>query len=67
MTLLLVIGASRLGVPVSSTHVSVSSIFGIGLAGGKPQWGTIGKIGAAWITTLPLGGALGAGLYYALS
>lgn len=67
VTSLLVIGASRLGVPVSTTHVSVSSIFGIGLAGGRPQWATIGKIGAAWITTLPLGGALGAGLYYILS
>lgn len=67
VTSLLVIGASRLGVAVSTTHVSVISIFGIALAGGKPQLGTIGKIGAAWITTLPLGGALGAGLYYALS
>lgn len=50
--------------PVSTTHVSVGSIFGIGVAGGKPQWATVGKIGTAWLTTLPLGGVLGAGLYY---
>jgi len=64
VTALLVIGASRIGVPVSTTHVSVGSIFGIGVAGGKPQWATVGKIGSAWLTTLPLGGVLGAGLYY---
>lgn len=64
VTSLLVIGASRIGVPVSTTHVSVGSIFGIGVAGGKPQWATVAKIGTAWLTTLPLGGVLGAGLYY---
>ncbi len=64
VTAFLVIGASSLGLPVSTTHVSVGSIFGIGIAGGKPQWKTIGQIAATWITTLPLGGLLGAGLYY---
>lgn len=67
VTALLVIGASRLGLPVSTTHVSVGSIFGIGMAGGKPQWKTVGQIGTAWLTTLPLGGLLGAGLYYLLT
>lgn len=67
VTALLVIGASRLGLPVSTTHVSVASIFGIGVVGGKPQWKTVGQIGTAWLTTLPLGGLLGAGLYYLLS
>lgn len=67
VTALLVIGASRFGLPVSTTHVSVGSIFGIGIVGGKPQWKTIGQIGTAWLTTLPLGGLLGAGLYYLLA
>ncbi len=67
VTALLVIGASRLGLPVSTTHVSVGSIFGIGIAGGRPQWKTVGQIGTAWLTTLPLGGVLGAGLYYLLT
>ncbi|MEK6702461.1 MAG: inorganic phosphate transporter [Planctomycetota bacterium] len=67
VTALLVIGASRLGLPVSTTHVSVGSIFGIGIAGGNPQWKTVGHIGTAWLTTLPLGGVLGAGLYYLLT
>lgn len=67
VTALLVIGASRLGLPVSTTHVSVGSIFGIGIVGGRPQWKTVGQIGTAWLTTLPLGGVLGAGLYYLLT
>lgn len=67
VTAMLVIGASRFGVPVSTTHVSVGSIFGIGVAGGKPHWSTVGKIGTTWLTTLPLGALLGAGIYYVLT
>lgn len=67
VTAMLVIGASRIGVPVSTTHVSVGSIFGIGVAGGKPHWATVGKIGTTWLTTLPLGALLGAGIYYVLT
>ncbi len=63
VTAFLVIGASRLGLPVSTTHVSVGSILGIGIAGGTPQWKTVGRIAATWITTFPLGGLLGAGMY----
>ncbi|MCP4203689.1 MAG: inorganic phosphate transporter, partial [bacterium] len=62
-----VLGASRIGVPVSTTHVSCGAIFGIGLVNGKLEWSTIGKIAATWLTTLPLGFALGFGLYLALS
>ncbi len=67
MTAFLVLGASRMGVPVSTTHVSCGAIFGIGLVNGKREWRTIGKIAATWLTTLPLGFALGFGLYLALS
>jgi PiT family inorganic phosphate transporter len=67
VTALLVIGASVFGVPVSTTHVSVGSIFGIGLAGGRPRWKTIAQIALAWLTTLPLGAVLGAGVYLVLT
>lgn len=60
MTSLIVIGASRLGMPVSTTHVSCGALFGIGAVTGEAHWRTIGKILLAWITTLPLGAALGA-------
>jgi len=60
----LVLVASRFGLPVSTTHVSCGSIFGIGLVNGKRDWKTIGKIGVTWLTTLPMGMAIGAGVYY---
>lgn len=67
VTAALVLGASRLGVPVSTTHVSVGSILGVGLVSGRSQWKTIGQIATAWIVTLPLGGLLGAASYFLLS
>lgn len=61
----LVLGASHLGLPVSTTHVSTSAIFGIGAVNGTRHWRTIAHILLAWVATLPLGLALGAGLYAA--
>lgn len=63
ITALLVIFASRLGVPVSTTHVSCGSLFGIGLVSGRARWKTIGGIAGAWILTLPLAALLSA-LFY---
>jgi PiT family inorganic phosphate transporter len=57
-TSVLVIGASRFGLPVSTTHVSTGGIFGIAGANGPPRWRMIGEIGLAWATTLPLAAAL---------
>jgi PiT family inorganic phosphate transporter len=65
VTALLVIGASRLGLPVSTTHVSCGSLFGIGVVNGKAQWNTILGILLAWVTTLPIAAALAAGTYLA--
>lgn len=67
LTATLVLGASRWGVPVSTTHVSCGAIFGIGVAAGGARWKTIAQIVATWITTLPLGAALGAAIYWALA
>lgn len=63
VTSLLVIVASRVGVPVSTTHVSCGAIFGIGLATGERDNRTILQILVAWITTLPCGLVLGALAY----
>lgn len=60
MTSLIVIGASRWGAPVSTTHVSCGALFGIGGVTGQARWAMIGRILAAWVTTLPLAAALGA-------
>ena len=65
-TALLVLGASRLGLPVSTTHVATGGLFGIGAVTGKGRWRTVLSILAAWITTLPLGAALGMAGYLLL-
>ncbi len=67
LTAFLVLGASRLGLPVSTTHVSCGSIFGIGVATRSGNVRTILQILATWVTTLPLGLALGAILYKLLA
>ncbi|MEX2285774.1 MAG: inorganic phosphate transporter [Planctomycetaceae bacterium] len=64
ITGLIVIGASRLGLPVSTTHVSCGSLFGIGAVTRQARLATIGKILVAWVTTLPLGAALGYAAYW---
>ena len=56
----LVIGASSLGMPVSTTHVSCGSLFGIGAVTRQARWQTISEILLAWVITLPVAGALGA-------
>ena len=63
----LVLWASRLGLPVSTTHVSCSSIFGIGAATRQANRSTISRILMTWITTLPFAAVLGAVVYSLLS
>jgi PiT family inorganic phosphate transporter len=53
-TSLLVVGASQLGLPVSTTHVATGGIAGLGLAHGGIAWRALARIGAAWLLTLPL-------------
>ncbi len=58
----LVLIASRFGLPVSTTHVSVGSLFGIGAATGGGKKKSILMILAAWLLTLPLAAVLSAAL-----
>jgi inorganic phosphate transporter, PiT family len=55
VTGLMVLVASRLGVPVSTTHVSCGSIFGIGISNKNIDLKVLSHIILAWVTTLPLG------------
>jgi len=59
VTGVLVIGASRFGLPVSTTHVSCGSLFGIGLSRGPARRGLITQVLTAWVATLPLALSLG--------
>lgn len=63
---LLVILASVSGLPVSTTHVAVGSLFGIGLTTGKANPKVMMGIVLSWIITLPCAALLGAGLYLLL-
>ncbi len=65
-TAILVFFASRAGMPVSTTHVSVGSISGIGLINKKLNIKVISDILLAWILTLPISAILSAGIYLAL-
>lgn len=63
---MIVIGASRLGMPVSTTHVSCGALIGLGMVTGKAHPRMILTILLAWITTLPCGAAIGALVYLLL-
>jgi PiT family inorganic phosphate transporter len=58
-TSLIVIGASRFGLPVSTTHVSTGGIFGIGVPSRKLRWAPAASVVGAWIVTLPIAATLG--------
>ncbi len=50
-----IIGASSMGLPVSTTHIITTSIMGVGATKrlSAVRWGVAGKILMAWIITLP--------------
>lgn len=60
----LVIGASRFGLPVSTTHVSSSAIMGVGIAGEKGlNMKTVKSMLFAWLVTAPVAGLFAALIY----
>lgn len=48
-----VMGASVMGLPVSSTHILVGAVLGIGLVNKNANWKMMKPIALAWIITLP--------------
>ena len=66
VTAFMVIGASRLGVPVSTTHVSVGAISGIGIVNGSADRKVIGSILLSWILTLPVAAAIAGAVFLML-
>lgn len=55
-----VIAASKLGLPVSTTHVTVGAIAGIGAVNGTAQFGVIRNILLSWVLTLPIAAIIAA-------
>lgn len=52
----IILGASHLGLPVSTTHVISTAIMGVGATKrlSAVRWGVAGKIVLAWVLTLPV-------------
>lgn len=63
---LTVLLATRIGMPVSTTHVSCGSLFGIGAVTGQAHKETIAKILLAWFVTLPVAAGLAAVSFWVL-
>jgi PiT family inorganic phosphate transporter len=64
-----ILGASLVGGPVSTTQVVSSAIMGVGAAErvNKVRWGVAQEIVAAWVMTIPITALLGAGMYWIIS
>ncbi|MFV9931511.1 MAG: anion permease [Francisella endosymbiont of Hyalomma asiaticum] len=50
---ILVLGASHIGLPVSTTQVASGSIIGAGYADSGVNWKVVKKMATAWILTIP--------------
>lgn len=61
---LLVTMASLSGLPVSTTHVSVGSLFGIGLLSRQADYRVMRNILLSWLVTLPCAAVIGALVYW---
>ncbi|MBS1510803.1 MAG: inorganic phosphate transporter [Bacteroidetes bacterium] len=58
--------AANMGAPVSTTHTITGSIIGVGATKrlSAVRWGVTVNLIWAWILTIPVSGALAAGVYY---
>jgi len=56
-----ILGASGLGIPVSTTHIISTSIMGVGTTMGAStvKWGVARTIAIAWILTIPAAALIG--------
>ncbi len=63
-TALLVTTASVHGLPVSTTHVSVGSLLGMGIVTGQTKWKPVFGVLASWVVTLPCAALLSGATYW---
>lgn len=63
-----VVGASAIGLPVSTTHTLVDAVLGVGIARGigALNLGVIGSIFMSWVITLPVGAFLSIVFFFVL-
>jgi inorganic phosphate transporter, PiT family len=58
--------ATVMGIPVSSTHILVGAVIGIGMLNRNANWALMKPIALAWIITLPAAAAMAALFFFAL-
>lgn len=63
-TAALVTTASLHGLPVSTTHVSVGSLLGMGIVTGQTKWKPVMGVLASWVITLPCAALFSAGVVW---
>jgi PiT family inorganic phosphate transporter len=66
---IVILGASLIGGPVSTTQVVSSAIIGVGSSErlSKVRWGVAGDIVTAWLVTIPATALVAAGVYWLLT
>jgi PiT family inorganic phosphate transporter len=64
-----ILAASSIGMPVSTTHVITSAILGVGLSKRLTavNWSVAGRILIAWVLTIPASGLVAGMMYLLLS
>jgi PiT family inorganic phosphate transporter len=64
-----ILTASLLGGPVSTTQVVSTAIMGVGAGerANKVRWGVASDLAVAWLLTIPASALVGAGVYWALN
>ena len=64
---IVILVATKMGLPISSTHVLIGAVLGIGLYNKSANWALLKPIGLAWVVTVPIA-MLGSALcYYMIS
>ncbi len=67
VTAALVATASMHSLPVSTTHVSVGALAGMGIASRRARWKSVLQILLAWVTTVPIAALLAASCYWVIT
>ncbi|CAD7287178.1 inorganic phosphate transporter [Campylobacter suis] len=60
---IVILVATKLGIPVSSTHILIGAVIGIGILNKNANWAMVRPIILAWIITLPTA-AVSSALFY---
>lgn len=62
---LVVLIATRAGIPISTTHASVGAVVGVGISEGvrNVDWKVMAKVFLSWVLTLPIVGITSSGIF----